>query len=110
MADLIRGRLPPPVPGAVGLTPGRSGSGVRTWFAQQSPAFRAGIELVAIDPLAPYACGIRAALPHARIAVNWPLMLLANDMLTQVRQRVARENHGRREARPTRCRCPAGCY
>jgi hypothetical protein len=60
-------------------------------------AFRAGIELVVIDPSAPYACGIRAALPHARITVDhWHMVRLANDMLTEVRQRVARERHGRR--------------
>ena len=81
----------------LGLAPGRSGSCVRTWLAQQSLAFRAGIELVVIDPSAPYACGIRTALPHARIAVDhWHLVRLANEMVTEVRQRVARERHGRR--------------
>ena len=50
-----------------------------------------------IDPSAPYASGIRAALPAARIAVDhWHLVRLANDMVTEVRQRVAREQHGRR--------------
>jgi transposase len=81
----------------LGLAPGRSGSCVRTWLAGQSAAFRAGIGLVVIDPSAPYAAGIRAALPHARIAVDhWHLVRLANDMVTEVRQRVARERHGRR--------------
>ena len=64
---------------------------VRTWLGEQTPQFRAGIELVVIDPSAPYASGIRAALPHARIAVDhWHLVRLANDMLTEVRQRVTR--------------------
>jgi transposase len=50
-----------------------------------------------IDPSAPYASGIRTALPHARIAVDHRhLVRLANDMVTEVRQRVARERHGRR--------------
>src|SRR3712207_8520178 len=49
------------------------------------------------DPSAPYASGIRTALPHARIAVDhWHLVRLANEMVTEVRQRVARERHGRR--------------
>ena len=79
----------------LGLAPGRSGSCVQTWLAQQSLAFRAGIELVVIDPSAPYACGIRTALPHARIAVDhWHLVRLANEMVTQIRQRVAREPAG----------------
>jgi transposase len=81
----------------LGLAPGRSGACVRTWLAEQTAQFRAGIELVVIDPSAPYASGIRAALPHARIAVDhWHLVRLANDMLTEVRQRVTRQLHQRR--------------
>ena len=56
------------------------------WLALQTPAFRAGIDLVVIDPSAPYAGGIRTALPDARIAVDkWHLVALANLMVTQVR-------------------------
>jgi transposase len=81
----------------LGLAPGRSGACVRGWLAAQSAEFRAGIELVVIDPSAPYASGIRAALPHAHIAVDhWHLVRLANEMVTEVRQRVARERHDRR--------------
>jgi transposase len=81
----------------LGLAPGRSGSCVRAWLAEQTPAFRDAVELVVIDPSAPYASGIRAALPAARIAVDkWHLVRLANDMLTEVRQRVTREQHGHR--------------
>lgn len=88
----------PAVPGRLlGLAPGRSGSCAREWLALQSDAFRDGIELVVIDPSAPYASGIRAALPHARIAVDkWHLVALANLMVIQVRQRVTRQLHGRR--------------
>jgi transposase len=81
----------------LGLAPGRSGACVRTWLAEQSAEFRQNIELVVIDPSAPYASGIRTALPHARIAVDhWHLVRLANDMLTEVRQRVTRQLHQRR--------------
>src|SRR5919112_159150 len=83
--------------GLLGLAPGRSGSCVRAWLGEQSQAFRDAVELVVIDPSAPYASGIRAALPQARIAVDkWHLVRLANDMLTEVRQRVTREQHGHR--------------
>ena len=83
--------------GVIGLTPGRSGSSVVDWIALQSTEFRDGIAVVTIDPSAPYAAGIRTALPHARIAVDhFHLVLLANTMLTQVRQRAAREAHARR--------------
>ncbi|WP_175442283.1 transposase, partial [Humibacillus sp. DSM 29435] len=70
----------PAVPGRLlGLTPGRSGACVSSWLALQTPAFRAGIELVVIDPSAPYAAGIRTALPTARVAVDkWHLVALAN--------------------------------
>ena len=67
------------------------------WLALQTPAFRDGIDLVVIDPSAPYAGGIRTALPDARIAVDkWHLVALANLMVTQVRQRITRQLHGRR--------------
>jgi transposase len=70
---------------------------VRAWLGEQTPAFRDAVELVVIDPSAPYASGIRAALPAARIAVDkWHLVRLANEAVTEVRQRVTREQHGHR--------------
>ena len=85
-------------PGSLlGLAPGRTGACVKDWLAEQTPQFRARIELVVIDPSAPYAAGIRAALPEAKIAVDkWHLVALANQMVTQVRQRVTRDQLGRR--------------
>src|SRR4051794_806631 len=81
----------------LGLAPGRSGSCVRAWLGEQSQAFGDAVELVVIDPSAPYASGIRAALPAARIAVDkWHLVRLANEAVTEVRQRVTREQHGHR--------------
>lgn len=83
--------------GLLGLTPGRSGAAVEAWLDQQSPAWRAGIEIVALDPSAPFAAAIRRALPQVRIVVDhWHLVRLANAMVTDVRQRVAREQLGRR--------------
>lgn len=61
----------------LGLAPGRSGACVKDWLALQTEQFRAGIELVVIDPSAPYAAGIRAALPQAAIAVDkWHLVTI----------------------------------
>jgi hypothetical protein len=54
----------------LGLAPGRTGGCVQDWLAEQSPAFRSKINIVVIDPSAPYASEIRAALPHANIAVD----------------------------------------
>jgi transposase len=45
------------------------------------------IKIVVIDPSPPYASGIRAALPAAKIAVDkWHLVALANKIVTEVRQ------------------------
>jgi transposase len=85
-------------PGSLlGLAPGRTGACVKDWLGEQSDAFRKRIEIVVIDPSAPYASGIRAALPDAKIAVDkWHLIALANQMVTEVRQRVTREFLGHR--------------
>ncbi len=83
--------------GLLGLAPGRSGSSVRGWLSLQSQAFRDGIEVVAVDPSAPFAAALRDVLPHATLAVDhWHLHRLANLMLTQVRQRVTQQVHGHR--------------
>jgi transposase len=83
--------------GLLGLTPGRSGAAVEGWLAQQSMSWRAGVEVVALDPSAPFASAIRRALPQATIVVDhWHLVRLANQVVTEVRQRVAREQLGRR--------------
>ena len=50
-----------------------------------------------IDPSAPYASGIRATLPDAKLAVDiWHVVALANQMVTEVRQRATRDQLGRR--------------
>jgi transposase len=92
-------------PGSLlGLAPGRTGACVRDWLAEQSQEFQDAIRIVVIDPSAPYASGIRAALPDAQIAIDkWHLVALANQMVTEVRQRVSRDLLGRRGRLPTRC-------
>jgi transposase len=83
--------------GIIGLAPGRSGACVEGWLSLQSSEFRAAIAVVAIDPSAPYAAGIARALPHAKIVLDhFHLVLLANQMLTEVRQRVTRQQNGHR--------------
>jgi transposase len=83
--------------GIIGLAPGRSGACVQAWISLQTKEFRDGIKMVAIDPSAPYASGIRRVLPQARIVLDhFHLVLLANTMLTDVRQRVQHEQQGRR--------------
>jgi len=81
----------------LGLAPGRTGVCVKDWLGEQTDAFRKKVQIVVIDPSAPYASGIRAALPDALIAVDgWHLVALANQMVTEVRQCVTRDQLGRR--------------
>lgn len=81
----------------LGLVVGRSGAAVQPWLAAQPEQWRHGIEVVALDPSAPFAAAVRGLLPQATIVVDhWHLVRLANQMVTDVRQRVAREQLGRR--------------
>ena len=81
----------------LGQVDGRSGAAVQAWLTQRTAAFRAGIEVVVIDPHAGYAAAVRAALPHAVIAVDhFHLVMLANKTVTAVRQRVTRDLLDRR--------------
>ena len=81
----------------LGLTPGRSGACVSTWLGKQTQAFRDGIEVVVIDPSAPYASGIRKALPDVKIAVDhWHIIKLGNQMVTDTRRRIIQQQKGRR--------------
>lgn len=83
--------------GIIGLAAGRSGACVEDWIALQGTDFGDAVRVVAIDPSAPYASGIRRALPGARIVVDhFHLVMLANQAVTDVRQRVSRDRHGRR--------------
>jgi len=81
----------------LGQLDGRTSAAVQAWLAARNRQFRAGIEVVVIDPHAGYAAAVRAALPDAAIAVDhFHLIMLDNKMVTAVRQRVTRDLPGRR--------------
>jgi transposase len=81
----------------LGQVDGRTSAAVQAWLAARPPEFRAGIEVVVIDPHAGYAAAVRAALPDAQVAVDhFHLIMLANKAVTAVRQRVTRDLLGRR--------------
>src|SRR5512135_622741 len=76
----------------LGLVPGRSGASVQSWLQAREQAWRDRVEVVALDPSAPFAT---AVLPQATVVVDhWHLVRLANQMVTEVRQRVTREQLG----------------
>jgi transposase len=81
----------------IGVVDGRDSAAVSTWLAARTPAWRERVEVVAIDPSAAFRATVTRALPTARVSVDhFHLIQLANLMLTQVRQRVAREQLGHR--------------
>jgi len=81
----------------LGVVDGRDSAGVGTWLAARSATWREAVEVVAIDPSAAFRKALREHLPAAAVSVDpFHLVKLANDMLTQVRQRVIRDRKGRR--------------
>ena len=81
----------------LGVVDGRDSAGVVAWLGARSQAWRAAVEVVAIDPSAAFRRALRERLPAAAISVDaFHLVKLANDMLTRVRQRVSQQRKGRR--------------
>ena len=81
----------------LGVVDGRDSAGVGAWLAARSQGWRDAVEVVAIDPSAAFRKALREHLPAAAVSVDpFHLVKLANDMLTAVRQRVIREQKGRR--------------
>ncbi|MCF6744970.1 ISL3 family transposase [Blastococcus sp. KM273128] len=81
----------------LGVVDGRDSAGVGAWLAARSAAWRDAVEVVAIDPSAAFRKALRDHLPHAAVSVDpFHLVKLANDVVTEVRQRVVREHKGRR--------------
>lgn len=81
----------------LGVVDGRDSAGVGAWLAARSPAWRERVQVVAIDPSAAFRKALSEHLPNAAVSVDaFHLVALANDMVTKVRQRLARQTHGRR--------------
>lgn len=75
----------------------RTSAAVTGWIKARSELWRAGVQVVAIDPSAAYRAAVQAALPNATIvADHFHLVRLANEMVTDVRQRVTRTQRGPR--------------
>lgn len=76
---------------------GRTSAKVAEWIQAQPDSWREGVTHVAIDLSASYAKAVRDALPNAVVVADrFHLVTAANDMLTQVRQHLTREQLGRR--------------
>ncbi|GHE29508.1 hypothetical protein GCM10017673_35180 [Streptosporangium violaceochromogenes] len=80
-----------------GQAAGRTGKAVIDWLSERGTQWKSQVRIVAIDPAACSRSAIKQALPHAVIVVDhFHLVALANKALTSVRQRVNREERGRR--------------
>ncbi|XVX18970.1 ISL3 family transposase [Actinomycetota bacterium] len=83
--------------GLLGHVDGRTAATVADWLREQPEAWRAGVTHVCIDLSASYAKAVTDALPDATlVADRFHLVRLSNDMVTALRQRVTREDRGRR--------------
>ena len=81
----------------LGIVDGRDSAAVGDWLSQRSERWRERIEIVAIDPSAAFRKALRTWLPRAAVSVDkLHLVKLGNDMVTTVRQRLARTHRGRR--------------
>jgi transposase len=76
---------------------GRTAAKVADWLLAQPDSWRAGITHVTIDLSASYLRAVTDALPDAVVVADrFHLVQLANQMLTDVRQRATRDVRGRR--------------
>ncbi|MBP2409466.1 ISL3 family transposase [Brachybacterium fresconis] len=90
LVDLATGQV-------LGIVDGRDSATVGDWLAQRSEAWRERIEIVAIDPSAAFRKALRTYLPRAAVSVDkFHLVKLGNNMVTTIRQRLARTHRGRR--------------
>jgi transposase len=81
----------------LGVVDGRDSIAIGGWLQQRAKGWRDGIEVVAIDPSAAFRKALREQLPCAAVSVDpFHVVKLANDMVTAVRQRLTRDQHGRR--------------
>jgi transposase len=81
----------------LGVVDGRDSAAVSGWLAERSPAWRARIQVVAIDPSAAFKKAITEQLPNTKISVDpFHLVQLANLTVTRVRQRLVRDREHRR--------------
>lgn len=81
----------------LGIVDGRDSTGVGEWLFARPLAWRLGVEVVAIDPSAAFRKALRMWLPRTAVSVDaFHLVSLANQAVTEARQRLSQEVRGRR--------------
>ena len=93
IVDLARG-----VP--LDIVEGRSKKVLTAWLAAQSPAWRAGVKIAALDPAAPYRAALsdlQVGLPHAQLVLDrFHAEKLAGQAIDDARRRVQQQTTGHR--------------
>jgi transposase len=90
IVDLDTGRV-------LGIVDGRDSTGVGAWLFARPLAWRLGVQVVAIDPSAAFRKALRMWLPRTAVSVDaFHLVSLANQAVTEARQRLSQEIRGRR--------------
>lgn len=89
------------------LVPGRSAAALKTWLADQTPAFRDRVEVVAMDGFGGYKTAATEELPEATAVMDpFHVVALAGAKLDLCRQRVQQATCGHRGACQDNCvRC-----
>ncbi|MFI7705411.1 ISL3 family transposase [Nonomuraea sp. NPDC049480] len=83
--------------GLLGQVEGRTAETVASWLAAQPATWRDQIAVVAIDMSTSCAKAVRAALPHAVLAVDhFHVIQAANKVINLVRRRAIHTRYGRR--------------
>jgi transposase len=83
--------------GMLGQVEGRTADDAAYWLAGMPPAWRAAVQVVAIDMCTIYKSAVKRMLPDARIAVDlFHVVQLAVKTVGDVRRRAIRELYGRR--------------
>ncbi|WP_435875192.1 ISL3 family transposase [Pseudarthrobacter oxydans] len=81
----------------LGIVDGRDHKGVGDWLFARPLEWRLGVQVVAIDPSAAFRKALRMWLPRTAVSVDlFHMTMLANDMLTTVRQGLSQQVRGRR--------------
>ena len=79
------------------LVPGRSAAAFTTWLAEQTPAFRDQVEIVAMDGFSGYKSAAADQLPEATPVMDpFHVVALAGDKLDLCRQRIQQLTCGHR--------------
>jgi transposase len=77
---------------SLGIVDGRDHKGVGDWLFARPLEWRLGLQVVAIDPSAAFRKALRMWLPRSAVSVDlFHMTMLANDMLTSVRQGLSRQ-------------------